>query len=202
MRKYDEQDKLTFERINYHTDATGNVINQNLVNQETGEKYSDSHILYDNVDSKGIHSYQPADNFDKVSQDILDTKPDAAISRNENEKSRTIGSNDRLSSKSETEVQVSHTKSAKIGIKQDFEFRFNPDSFQKGKSNSNYLDGIAKALKNDDIPMYKIEGKDSNKIKEELSKRGVDSNKQNKSMSSDKPLNSASRVLYGKYFIQ
>ena len=50
--------------------------------------------------------------------------------------------------------------------------------------------------------MYKIEGKDSDKIRKELDKRGVDSKKENRTLTSDRPMSSASRVLYGKYIIK
>ena len=115
-----------------------------------------------------------------------------------------IGESRDLQSTSNEKISTSHRKSGQIGINQDFEFQFNKNTFDKGKetSTSNYLNGIKTSLNSDNVPVYKIDGKDSNKIRSELEKRGVDSKKENRKMTSNIPLTSSSRVLYGRYFVK
>jgi RHS repeat-associated protein len=192
---YDSEGHKSSVRINYHKDSNGNLVNQQLRNSATKADYSKSKILV--VHNKGKEKeYQTADKFDGLAQETFDKKEEVSKDRAPGQKNNMSGGLD--SGVPDNTIESSHSKSATIGIDQEFEFRFEKGTLDKPSAGA-YLNSISKVLNSDDVPIYKIEGQDNSRIKEELQKRDTDQSKETTKMNSNKPLGSASRILYGKY---
>jgi len=139
----------------------------------------------------------------KLSQKVVDVNKDSKSI--EHDKSTKLGNTEslNLSSNSKESIKSSKSESADITLKQDFEFRFNKNVDTNNPATSRYLDGDATALKNDvEVPAFKVEGQDADKIRAGLESRGVDMSKENRSIQSSIPMSSPSRILYGKYEIK
>jgi|GEM_PF-2835535 len=203
IKRYDKDNHLKSISVNTHRNSKGDLVNQQLSNSKTGTDYSKNSVLTVGIKADGTKTYQSSAALDKLSQKVVDANKDSKSI--EHDKSTKLGNTEslNLTSNSKEGLKSSRSESADITLKQDFEFQFNKNVNTNDPATSRYLDSDAAALKNDvEVPAFKVEGQDADKIRAGLESRGVDMSKENKSIQSDRPMSSPSRILYGKYDVK